>query len=95
MENIPPKGKSMTEINREELKDKLKKVLDTEFPDETVYVSDGYADNIHILIVSTNFDGMSDIVRKEYIQTIIKKEVNEEEQKLTSVIYAISPREIL
>jgi acid stress-induced BolA-like protein IbaG/YrbA len=34
------------------LKEKIKRILQNDFPSETVDVSDGYSDNIHVIVVS-------------------------------------------
>ena len=37
-------------------KEKVKKVFKQEFPEDTVDVSDGYRDNVHVVIVSRKLD---------------------------------------
>jgi uncharacterized membrane protein len=39
-------------------KEKVQQVFKREFPDDTVDVSDGYHDNVHVVIVSRKLDGL-------------------------------------
>lgn len=63
--------------------------------DGLVDVSDGYANGIHIVVVSRRFDGMPEQTR----QTLLWKIVNDaplttREKDLITLLYAVSPGEI-
>lgn len=46
--------------NREETKAAIEAALRTEFPTDTVDVSNGFEKNIHVLVVLRRFDSMTD-----------------------------------
>jgi acid stress-induced BolA-like protein IbaG/YrbA len=88
-------GKATKGRSRSEVKRILEKALKAVFPDDTVDVSDGYQDNIHILVVSRRFDGRTEAEKQDMIWTPIKKsELTEEEQFLISLALPLSPADI-
>ena len=81
--------------SREEIKADIEKALRVDFPHDTVDITDGYHDNIHVLVVSRRFDGKVNAYKDDWLWDIIKKSgLTEEEQKLISVVLPISPAEI-
>jgi acid stress-induced BolA-like protein IbaG/YrbA len=80
---------------KQETKEILFKVLKDIFPDDTVDISDGYGDNIHVLVVSRRFDGLQDEAKLDMIWDPINKSVlTEDEKSLISLALPLSPAEI-
>lgn len=78
-----------------ELKQKIEELLKAEFPGETVDVSDGYKDNIHIVVVSRKFDGMREKEKLDAVwQTIDGSDLTDAQKALISLIVPYSPREL-
>lgn len=77
------------------LKDKIKEILKKEFPDDTVDVSDGFQDNVHVIVVSRKFDDMSSTDMIDYIWTLIdRSDLPEAQKKLVSMILPVSPADL-
>lgn len=77
------------------VKKRILQVLKAEFRDDTVDVSDGYMDNIHLVVVSRKFDGMRDKARQEYVWSIIdKSSLTMAEKGKVSLILAYSPADL-
>ena len=86
---IPPRR------TRDEVKSILEEAFRKEFPQDTVDVSDGYADNIHVMVVSKKFDGMRDRVRQDWMWKVVDgTALREDEKHLISLLYPVSPTEI-
>lgn len=80
---------------REKIKEVLRQSLRKEFPDDTVDVSDGYQENIHVLVVSRRFDKMSEQEKQDLLWGIIDRtDLKDDEKKLVSLVYPVSPAEI-
>ncbi len=52
---------------RDEIKRILEETLRPAFPNDTVDISDGYQDNIHVLVVSRQFDEMDEREKHEIL----------------------------
>lgn len=77
---------------REQIKSVLEVAIRAEFPKDTVDVSDGYRDNIHILVVSRRFDKMTEDEQRDLLWGLIDRAgLNEEEKALISLALAVSP----
>ncbi len=78
------------------IKAAIEKALRNEFPHDTVDISDGFRDNIHVLVVSRRFDEKDDKHNSDWLQTIITKDAGliKEEQELISLIIPVSPSEL-
>ena len=50
-----------------ELKKRIEETLRLEFPKDTVDVSDGYHDNIHVVVMSRKFDNMNEREKQDYL----------------------------
>lgn len=88
-------GKATKGRSRAEVKGILEKVLKAVFPEDTVDVSDGYQDNIHILVVSRKFDGRTEAEKQDMIWTPIRKsDLTEGELFLISLALPLSPADI-
>jgi len=57
--------------NRAVTKDVIRHRLRQEFPTDTVDVSDGYQNSIHVLVVSRKFDGLKEREKQEYLWGLI------------------------
>ncbi len=80
---------------REEIKKALELTFKQEFPTDTVDISDGYASNIHILVVSRRFDDMPDAIQRDMMWHLIGKAgLDESEKALISMTLALSPADI-
>jgi hypothetical protein len=81
--------------DRDEIKRTLQGAFRKEFPHDTVDISDGYMDNIHVLIVSRKFDTMSEPQKQDMMLTIIgRTDLTGDEKRLVSLLYPLSPAEI-
>lgn len=78
-----------------QLKAKIENILRTEFPGETVDVSDGYADNIHVIVVSHRFAGMREKEKQDLLWGAIdKSDLTDGEKVLISLILPYSPSDL-
>lgn len=78
-----------------ELKKKIEGVLRTEFPGETVDVSDGYGDNVHVIVVSRRFNGMREKEKQDLLwSTIDKSGFTDAEKVKISLILPYSPSDL-
>jgi len=76
----------------QEIKAVLESAIRAEFPNDTVDISDGYKDNIHVLVVSRLFDKMTDEEQRDMLWGLIDKAgLDESEKALISLALAISP----
>jgi hypothetical protein len=84
---------------RKRTKSQIKKILTEalrrEFPHDTVDVSDGYKENIHVLVVSRAFDEMGEREKQQVLWRVIDRtDLTEEEKQLISLVYPVSIREL-
>jgi polyhydroxyalkanoate synthesis regulator phasin len=79
------------------LKERIYTVLKREFPADTVDVSDGYRDNIHVLVVSRGFDKCRSEQEKEemlFDMLIEKGSFTEDELAKITMLLPYSPDEL-
>jgi hypothetical protein len=87
--------KARRKRTRDELVRAIVDAFRREFPTDTIDVSDGYKDNIHVLVVSRKFDSMSERRKQDMMSTLLKSaDVTQEEMELITVLMALSPGEI-
>jgi hypothetical protein len=80
---------------RDEIKQALEASFRKEFPQDTVDISNGWADNIHLLVVSRKFDGMPESIRQDLMWTLVKRAgLDDEETRLVSLALTFSPGEL-
>jgi len=80
---------------RKEIKEILHRAFRREFPQDTVDISDGYRDNIHVMVVSRKFDKKSEKAKQDLMWKIIDRtDLTEEEKGRISLAYPLSPAEI-
>jgi hypothetical protein len=80
---------------RKQVKDLLMHAFRARFPHDTVDVSDGYKDNIHLTVVSRTFDDMSEKQKQALMWEIVDAAgLRPEEKLLVSLIYPVSLAEI-
>ncbi len=80
-----------------ELKQKIHDSLKTAYfddPDDSVDVSDGPEDSIHIVIVSRKFDGRRMNEKNDLIWSLLVKNLTQEEWGKVSFSIGASPEEI-
>jgi hypothetical protein len=88
-------GRAKKARSRTEIKAILKAAFKNEFPDDTVDISDGYKDNIHVLVVSRRFDSMPESHKRDLLWSIIDDTSLTKDQKgLISLVYPVSIAEI-
>ncbi|MEW6367101.1 MAG: hypothetical protein AB1714_20925 [Acidobacteriota bacterium] len=83
-------------------RDKVKQILAEAFPkalppDEAlVDISDGYKDNIHVMVISRQFDKIkNERAKQELLWAIIDRAgLDDEEKLLISLVLPVSPAEI-
>lgn len=77
------------------LKDKITSILREKFPHDTVDVSDGYKDNVHIIVVSREFDNMDETTKQDFLWSIIdKSDLTAKEKLKISRILPWNPAEL-
>jgi len=81
--------------SRAEIKTVLEKAFRKEFPRDTVDLSDGYQNNIHVLVVSRRFDDMSEEAKQDVLWGVIDAtDLTDAEKVLISLVYPVSPAEV-
>ncbi|HUS91271.1 MAG TPA: hypothetical protein VM695_05440 [Phycisphaerae bacterium] len=81
--------------NREAVMDIIRGAFRREFPEDTVDISDGYKDNIHVLVVSRRFDDLTEQQKQDLMWQIIDgTDLTDDEKRLISLAYPVSPAEI-
>ncbi len=87
--------KSTDRRTKEEIKQILLGAIKSVFPEDTVDVSDGYRDNIHVLVVSRKFDGRPDQEKQDMIWDPINAcGLSDDEKLLISLALPLSPADI-
>ena len=79
------------------LKTKIERILRAQFPQqgETVDVSDGSGDNIHVIVVSRTFDNMREKSKQELLWGAIdKSNLTDAEKVKISMILPYSPDDL-
>jgi len=80
---------------REQVKRILHDAFRQRFPHDTVDISDGYEDNVHVLVVSREFDAMSEKEKQDVMWGVIDSTpLNDREKGLISLVFPVSPAEI-
>lgn len=78
-----------------ELKTKIEQILQQAFPGETVDVSDGYQENVHIVVVSRKFTGLSEKEKQEMLWGVIDNSDLADAEKLSiSLLVPYSPGDL-
>jgi len=86
---------SRQRIDRQKVKEALEKAFRVKFPHDTVDISDGYEDNVHVMVVSREFDALTERQKQDLMWTIVEaSELSEPEKRLISLLYPVSPDEI-
>lgn len=81
--------------SRQTVKRILQEALRHRFPNDTVDISDGYQEHIHVVVVSREFDEMTEREKQQVLWQIIDKtNLIPEEKDLISLIYPVSPAEL-
>src|SRR6266513_3285241 len=71
--------------SRQQIKRIISDALRHEFPHDTVDVSDGYKENIHVVVVSRAFDEMGEREKQQVLWRLIDRTpLTEEEKQLIS-----------
>jgi acid stress-induced BolA-like protein IbaG/YrbA len=78
--------------SREEIKQIVTERLRREFPHDTVDVTDGYQQNIHVIVVSRRFDEMRERDKQDLLWGLIDDtDLATEEKGLISLLLPASP----
>jgi hypothetical protein len=81
--------------SRNEVKRLVYEAFRKEFPEDTVDLSDGYKENIHVMVVSREFDRMREREKQDLMWKIIDStDLSEDEKGLISLVFPVSPAEI-
>ena len=89
------KQRRTVQRDREQIKEILRQAFRRRFPDDTVDVSDGFEENIHVLVVSRKFDMMNERTKQDLMWEIIDDtDLSDEEKGLISLAYPISVAQI-
>src|SRR5438094_5126668 len=89
-----PKAKSLRR-SRAQIKSILRDAFRRAFPNDTVDISNGYKGNIHVLVVSRQFDRMNEREKPSFMWHLIDKTtLSEDEKSLISLVLPLSPREL-
>jgi RNase P protein component len=89
------KSKAKRPRDRETIKQALRETLRTEFPQDTVDVSDGYLGNIHVVVVSRSFDQMTEKEKQQRLWELIERtDLSAAERELISLVYPVSVAEL-
>jgi hypothetical protein len=80
---------------RSVIKRVLLEAFRSEFPHDTVDISDGYLDNIHVLVVSRRFDRMSEKQKQSTLWRVIDAtNLSDNEKELISLVYPVGVAEL-
>lgn len=78
-----------------DMKPKLENALRAKFPHDTIDITDGYKGNIHVLVVSRQFDGKGDYERQSMLHEIIDNAgLTKVQIGKISLLLAMSPSEL-
>ena len=79
-----------------QIKKKIEELLRKEFNENsTVDVSDGYQDNIHIVVVSNKFSGKSENEKQDMLWNVIEaSDLSDFDKNKISLIIPYSPAEL-
>ncbi len=81
--------------NKSEIKAILEAAFRKVFPNDTVDISDGYQDNIHVLVVSRRFDAMTEKDKQDALWQIIDEtDLTDAEKTSISLVMPVSPAEV-
>jgi hypothetical protein len=75
------------------VKDTIKRVFEKAIPEAFVDVSDGYRDNVHVVIVSRRFDELTEREKEEYLWDIVRPTLPKEAERI-SLLLGYSPDEL-
>lgn len=79
----------------QKLKEKITRILRPKFPEDTVDVSDGYQENVHVIVVSRKFQNMHEQEKQDLLWALIdKSDLTEEDKSKISLILPYSPAEL-
>lgn len=77
------------------LKKKIEEILRASFPGETVDVSDGFRDNVHIVVVSKKFNDLREKEKQEILWNAIDQgDLSDDEKVKISLILPYSPADL-
>ena len=77
----------------QEFKDKVKQMFKHHFPEYTVDVSDGYSDNVHVVIVSRKLDGLREKEKVAFLFDIAQRSLGDNATRI-SLLLGYSPAEL-
>ena len=77
----------------QEFKNHVKQVFEKSLPGAFIDVSDGYRDNVHIVLVSRQFDGMPEREKDEYLWSIVRPALSTDAGRI-SLLLGYSPDQL-
>ena len=81
-------------MKHDAVRQKIRGCLKKHFPDDTVDVSCGHDDNIHVVVVSHKFDGLRWDEKEDALREILEDCLGTKELTRISLIIGISPEEV-
>lgn len=79
----------------QELLTRIRNIIKPHFPEDTVDVSPGYHDNVHVVVMSRKFDNMGENEKLEFLWDILDKSDLEDEVKTRiSLLLPLSPADV-
>lgn len=77
------------------LKQKIIKTLKSEFskPEDKIILRDGFEDLLHLYVVSRKFRGKRDIERVDYVWSLLRSSLSQNERSRVSMIETLLPQE--
>jgi len=62
---------------------RVRDALRRAFPEDTVDVSEGYLGRVHVLVVSSRFNGLTEMQRQNMIWEVLRAELGDEAEAVT------------
>ncbi len=76
----------VTSFDFDSVKSKVEAALRKQLPHDTIDVSPGYEGRAHVLVVSAEFNGMSEEQKQEYVWRILKSELAQDAPAVSFVL---------
>ena len=80
---------------RDAVKQKIIKRLKTEFssPKDKIILRDGFEDFLHVYVVSQKFKGKRDLERVDYVLSLLRPSLSDDEYVPVSMVETLLPQE--
>ncbi|MBM3475927.1 MAG: hypothetical protein FJX75_21880 [Armatimonadetes bacterium] len=68
------------------IRPKVEQALREQFPHDTVELTEGYKGRVHVLVVSSQFNGKTESEKQDFLWEVLRAELGEDAQAVTLVI---------